>query len=341
MFLDDASGGKRVISAAALCFTDQGQQAAERIGGLEIFRSGRDFTDARKKTEALFSGPDRVRLLVFFSAAGIAVRMLAPYIKDKMTDPAVIVVNDTAEYVIPILSGHAGMANELALRLAETLGALPVITTASDHRTAVDAPDLWAAREGYTVSDRNEVRKVTAAMLAGRPVERFCCGEDVVWKTSDEGSGNESLNVLMSPRKYVVGLGCRKGIDPLALKAFVKAKLAEAGILEKDIFKICSIERKAGERALVHLARDLNRPFVVFTAEQMNALEGSFFSSDFVRNTTGTDNVCERSAIAGCGPAGGRLSVRRQAEEGMTFALAERFLPVRNAWAGGIARLPE
>ena len=326
MFLDDASGGKRVISAAALCFTDQGRQTAERIGGLEIFRSGRDFTDARRKTEELFTGPDRVQLLVFFSAAGIAVRLLAPYIIDKMTDPAVIVINDTADFVVPVLSGHAGMANELALRLAETLGALPVITTASDHRPDAEAPDLWAAREGYTIRDRKEVRKVTAAMLAGRPVERVCSGEDVVWKTCDGGSGKELLTAWMSPRKYVVGLGCRKGIDPLTMRAFVKAKLAEAGVREGEIFRICSIERKAGERALVNLARDLHRPFVVFAAEQLNALEGSFFSSRFVREMTGTDNVCERSAIAGCGPAGGRLSVRRQAEEGMTFALAERFL---------------
>lgn len=326
MFLDDISGGRRVIRVAALCFTDQGQQAAEKIAGLEIFRSGKDFTDTGRQVAALFAGPDRVQAILFFSAAGIAVRMLAPHIEDKMTDPAVIVINDTAEYVIPILSGHAGMANELALQLAEELEALPVITTASDSRKDMEAPDLWAAREGFTILDRKDVRKVTAAMLAGRPVDRFFSGEDLVWKTCDDGGGNASLTAVMSPRKYVVGLGCRKGVDSRKMKTFVKKKLEDAGIRERDVFKVCSIDLKAGERALADLARGLGRPFVVFTADQLNDIEGSFSASAFVKEKTGTDNVCERSAIAGCAPSGGRLLVSRQAEEGMTFALAERFL---------------
>lgn len=330
MFLKDVSGGRQVIRAAAICFTDSGKEAAEKVPGLTIYRSGRDFTKADKMVRQLFIGPHPAAAIVFFSAAGIAVRLIAPYIQDKMTDPAVLVVNDTADFIIPVLSGHIGQANVLAEHVAEILSAQPVITTASDHRNGLEAPDLWAAREGYTIQNRKDLKEVTAAMVAGGRAERIRRGEDVVWRvfTGDlQGvQGKCVAAAAMSPRKYVVGLGCRRGTDPESLRLFVEKQLKETGIRKDQVFKICSIELKSEELAVQNLAMKWNRPFVVFSAEQLNRLEGVFSASPFVRKTTGTDNVCERSAIAGCGPGGGKLLLPKNAENGMTLALAERNL---------------
>lgn len=330
MDLEDISGGKQVLRAAALCFSEKGQESAQRISGLEVYRYGQEFTETRHMVRKLLTGDSRVSALLFFSSVGIAVRLIAPYIQDKMTDPAVLVVNDTADFIIPVLSGHMGQANVLAEHVAEILSAQPVITTASDHRNGLEAPDLWAAREGYTIQNRKDLKEVTAAMVAGGRAERIRRGEDVVWRvfTGDlQGvQGKCVAAAAMSPRKYVVGLGCRRGTDPESLRLFVEKQLKETGIRKDQVFKICSIELKSEELAVQNLAMKWNRPFVVFSAEQLNRLEGVFSASPFVRKTTGTDNVCERSAIAGCGPGGGKLLLPKNAENGMTLALAERNL---------------
>ena len=331
MYLKDISGGKQVIPAAALCFTEAGQKNAERIPGLDIYRFGIHFTDTRHMTEQLFTGPRRASALLFFSSTGIAVRMTAPFIADKTTDPAVIVVNDTADYVIPLLSGHAGRANELAVSLAELLNAKPVITTASDHRNGMEAPDLWAARKGYTIHSRKDVKDVTAAMLSGKKAEIVQSEEDVIWRVKDDVPDDkiavpQILTARMSPRKYIVGLGCRKGIAPDNLRFFAEEKLKDVGIRPEQVFKICSIDLKSEEAAVRDLARTWNRPFIVFSAHQLNDLSGSFSSSSFVEATTGTDNVCERSAVAGCAPWEGKLLIRKTPGDGMTVAVAERIL---------------
>ena len=91
--------------------------------------------------------------LIFIGAAGIAVRLIAPYLKDKLTDPAVVVVDEAGKFAISLLSGHVGGANRLAEQTAALLNAVPVVTTASDvrGRTAID---VWAADHGLVITDR-------------------------------------------------------------------------------------------------------------------------------------------------------------------------------------------
>lgn len=110
--------------------------------------------------------------LIYIGAAGIAVRAIAPYLKDKMTDPAVVVIDDQSRYAVSLLSGHVGGANALAEEAAQILGAVPVITTASDVR-GLTAVDVWARRRGLLISDRILAKETAAALVNGEEVGFF------------------------------------------------------------------------------------------------------------------------------------------------------------------------
>lgn len=108
------------------------------------------------------------RALVFIGAAGIAVRAIAPFVRDKMTDPPVVAVDEAGHFCIPLLSGHVGGANELAERMACWLQGIPVITTATDIN-GIFAVDVFAARRGLCITDRKRPKKfLPGCWMAGR-----------------------------------------------------------------------------------------------------------------------------------------------------------------------------
>lgn len=118
------------------------------------------------------------RALVFIGAAGIAVRAIAPFVRDKMTDPPVVAADEAGHFCIPLLSGHVGGANELAETMADWLQGIPVITTATDVN-GIFAVDVFAARRGLCITDRKEAKEISAWLLDGGKVGFFCdaqCG---------------------------------------------------------------------------------------------------------------------------------------------------------------------
>ena len=164
-----------------------------------------------------------------YGAAGIAVRAAAPWIRDKFAGSPVIVIDETARFVIPLLSGHVGGANELACELAAFLGAVPVITTATD-RNGLFAVDLFAAGNGLVLTDRKMAREISARILEGKTVgfisdfptdgvPEGCAPywqEYTIWITIKDRLPKEmpqGIKVLrLVPRAVTLGVGCRKGI---------------------------------------------------------------------------------------------------------------------------------
>ena len=149
-----------------LYFTDKGKALAEKIKeGL----SGHDAVIVPKGVPIAFVCGDAFadkEALVFVGAAGIAVRAIAPYVRDKLTDPPVIVTDENGNFVIPILSGHVGGANSLALEVAEVLEAQPVITTATDVSGAFSV-DLFARENDLRIANREGIAKVSSSALEG------------------------------------------------------------------------------------------------------------------------------------------------------------------------------
>ena len=146
---------------AFVAFTGKGAALAERLRaelGGTVRVPGEGFSLSAWTAENF---PER-EALIFIGAAGIALRAVAPHIRSKAEDPAVLCVDETGRFVIPLLSGHLGGANELARRLAAMTGGMPVITTATDLNRAF-AVDLWAKSHGMTVLQPERIRQVSSA----------------------------------------------------------------------------------------------------------------------------------------------------------------------------------
>ncbi|MBR6159941.1 MAG: cobalamin biosynthesis protein [Lachnospiraceae bacterium] len=263
--------------------------------------------------------------LIFVGAAGIAVRTIAPYVKDKLSDSPVIVIDDNGNFVIPMLSGHAGGANKLAVTLAELIDAIPVITTSTDAGEAFSA-DVFAIENNLTIRNREGIKKVSAKAIEGKPITlsiKDYPPEDAVdVMIADETDREYSL--LLSPKRYVAGLGLKKGREPEAVAGFFYSVLKDNDIGIDDIYALATIDIKADDAAIKYLSEKHRIPVIAFDAPLLEKAKGDFSSSEFVRAAVGVDNVCERAAVLAAGPSG-RLITGKIKGEGMTVAIAVRY----------------
>ena len=279
-------------------------------------------------TQAHFATDDA---LIFVGASGIAVRAIAPHVRDKFSDPAVVSVDEAGRFVVPLLSGHVGGANELAREVAAITGGQAAVSTATDVN-GLFAVDEWAARHGFAILERSIAKEISAALLDGRPVG-FKSDFELDEKPSGVTEGVADIGFVVSlddsampfprtlhlvPRVATVGVGCRKGTDPSALEQAVADALAEANVSAKAVTAIASIDVKKDELAILELASKMGWSPVFYTADELAAVPGEFSSSDFVKRTVGVDNVCERAACA----SGGELVLGKQAGGGITVAIA-------------------
>ncbi len=167
------------MKVALICFSLTGQQTGERLcRGLEaagmtaeLDKKSKYLLDSIQISTSAWAGEkfSDSDALIFIGATGIAVRSIAPYVASKKSDPAVLVVDECGKFVISLLSGHLGGANELALKTAEILEAIPVVTTATDlhHRFAVD---VFAKKNNCNIFNMKAAKEVSAALLAGKKV---------------------------------------------------------------------------------------------------------------------------------------------------------------------------
>ncbi len=283
--------------------------------------------------------------LLFIGACGIAVRAIALSLTDKLHDVPVLVMDERSRYVIPLLAGHVGGANELADYLAGKTGAESVITTATDINNKF-AVDLFAKRNNFFIENKEGIVKVSSKVLAGEVITisiepghgadgtgKSCLPSGIrlaayppegfvdVLITSKEDKFNAAL--VLRPREYVIGLGCkkRKGIEEI--NAFVTKKMKELGITAAQVYAAASISLKSEEQGIVSWCNKEGILFLTYTSEELQEVKGSFTGSSFVREKTGVDNVCERAALKACGDKG-KLLTPKYAENGMTIAVAKR-----------------
>lgn len=312
-----------------LSFTDRGEKLAEKLTddfGAYADRCNRGIS-LKKWTEKAFKEADTV---VFIGACGIAVRAIAPYVVSKVTDPAVIVIDECGDFVISLLSGHLGGANDMARRIADSIGSTPVITTATD-RNDVFAVDEWSKRQKAAVLEPKKIVLVSSKILDGKDVKvrtDFDMPSDTPEHIalSDDDPDIEFGYIEKDPRPLHIvpqivhlGVGCRKGTEEIAIESAFAAFKKETGLIERSVVKCASIDLKAGEPGLREFCEFHGWRFDTYSAEELSLAEGEFESSEFVKKTTGVDNVCERAAVTS---SGGTLVLKKYAHEGVTFACA-------------------
>ncbi|MGN0587197.1 MAG: cobalt-precorrin 5A hydrolase [Oscillospiraceae bacterium] len=288
------------------------------------------FDDISSLTAKLFIGYDA---LIFVCACGIAVRSIAPHIVSKTCDPAVIVIDDCGKFAVPILSGHIGGANCLAGLISENIGAVPVITTATDVGGRF-SPDSFAKANGLIITDINAAKEIAAAVLDGEKIglcSDYPC-ENIPSEFLPDGAcrtgicisadrSKKPFDVTLSlvPRNIIVGIGCKRNTSCDTIETHIVHCFETAGI---DLDRLCAaatIDIKADEKGLIEFCQKYKINLLTFSADELMKVSGSFSCSGFVLEKTGTDNVCERNAVK----AGGKLILPKTTGSGVTAALAE------------------
>lgn len=266
--------------------------------------------------------------LVFICACGIAVRTIAPFVKNKKEDFAVVVCDEDGKFAISLLSGHLGGANELAENVAEILGGQAVITTATDVNSII-AIDNYAKENSLEIDSMKMAKEVSAQLLNGEKVsfksdfnneipKDFVqtvkkIGVYVTYKTIEPFENTLKLY----KKSLVVGIGCKKDTPVENVESFLRTVFEENSLSEKAILKIGTIDIKKNEKAIVELSKKYNVKLEIFDKKTLNSQKGEFSHSDFVFRTVGTDCVCERAVVAG----GGKLIVKKQSCNGVTIAV--------------------
>lgn len=318
------------MTVKCISFTDTGERLARRIAAAlegESARCGRD-ASLRDWTARAFSDADA---LIFVGAVGIAVRAIAPHIRHKAADPAVVVVDEGGRYAIPILSGHLGGANELARTAAALCGGEAVITTATDVN-GVFAVDEWARRQNCAIPNPERIKLVSSKLLAGqtvfyhsdwpipgRPPQGVAPAEGTSCDFRLSVRRCEVDSLFIVPRIAVLGVGCKRGTAKERIEEAFAALLEQTGLWEQAFVKVCSIDLKQDEAGILDFCRGRSLPFETYSAQSLNRVAGSFSASGFVAKTTGVDNVCERSAVLG---SGGVLIQKKWTLPGVTMAAA-------------------
>lgn len=291
---------------------------------------------------------------LFIGAAGIAVRYIAPWVRDKYTDSPVLVMDERGAYVIPLLSGHMGGAAVLADEIADLAGATAVHTTATDVQGRF-AVDVFAKENHLTVTDRTAAKEISAAVLDGEEIAFYI--EDAGWdrgqsalpeglvfcRTKEEAGlfcrriiiarelpsgfsgtckgAQTTLFLKMELPDIIAGIGCRKGIPAEVLEEGFREILEETGVAVSRVKMLASIDLKKDEPALRKLADTYRLPFVTYPAEELRRVRDVSSGSEFVEKVTGVDNVCERAARLCC--ADGILLRGKTVRSGMTMALVK------------------
>ena len=307
-------------------FTKKGRNLAETIISA-CSDIGAELADRDSKLSDICREAFKNReAVVFIGAMGIAVRSIAPYVADKLSDPPVIVIDEAGKHVIPVLSGHIGGANELAVRIADSINAEPVLTTATDVSGAFSV-DLFAKENDLRIVNREGIAKVSSSALEGKAVT--ICIKDYPPKNyvdvlvTDESALKDSASIVLCPRKYAVGIGCRKGKPLDEIRNFAESVLTENGIIADEIGAIATVDVKKNEPGLLRLSQYWRVPLLAFDSAVLNKVQGEFASSERVLSAVGTDNVCERASAAAAGK-GYKLIVRKTACNGITIAVSER-----------------
>jgi cobalt-precorrin 5A hydrolase len=353
---------RRKVRVAVIAITGGGARLGRRLresmAGFELHVSRR-YAGQAGKDRSCFDPSEMQALItsiwknyegfVFIMATGIVVRMIAPLLVSKKSDPAVVVMDDAGRFAVSLLSGHLGGANELAERCAFASGARAVITTATD---ANDLPsfDMLAKEHGWLIDDISLVKHLNTLLLDGLEiavVDPSGCtrswlhgrGSVKFYDNFAEAANSKAHGflfvtnrqlppksqpdklLLLRPRNLVLGIGCKRGTAAEEIDAFVSSHLKRRLLSRKSLRCIATASVKRDEAGLQEYAGRLGVPLVFFESDELNRTEFPSPPSRHALAAVGASGVAEPAAILASG--GGLLLLKKVKSENITLAVAE------------------
>jgi cobalamin biosynthesis protein CbiG len=288
--------------------TDNGHNLARSIRELLS-----DAEIVRYKTEVFIEKWSSTKNIICIMATGIVVRVIAPLLKDKRTDPAVVVIDEKGDYVISLLSGHLGGANALTRGIADCIGGQAVITTASDVQGKI-ALDLWAAGENLYVEDYRKLKRLSAKIVNGKNVSvrtEHIFRSDHIPKEFDMVRRGSQADIIISsrllksdalilrPKNLFAGIGCNRGTSKDEIRDTVAKILEEHKLSVNSIARLATIDLKRDEQGLTDYADDEGLEIDFFSKNDLNGavIKHNIAQSDAVKAATGAAAVAEPAAI--------------------------------------------
>jgi cobalt-precorrin 5A hydrolase/precorrin-3B C17-methyltransferase len=285
----------------------------------------------------LFAGG---RPIVALCSSGIVIRILAPLLTAKQSQPPVVALAEDGSVAVPLLGGHQG-ANRLARRIAATLGCPAAITTAGDARFQLALDDPPA---GWRVRNPETAKTIVSALLEGRDVALTVEAAEPAWLTAggasfvsrgelevrvtDRADPGAGTRLVIHPKVLALGVGCERGVEPDELGDLVTRTLARHDLAPDAIACVVSLDLKAAEPAIHALSAQLGAPARFFPASRLEAESYRLANpSAEVFAVTGCHGVAEGAALAAVGP-GGELAVAKTRSERATCALARAPAPL-------------
>jgi len=271
--------------------------------------------------------------LICIMATGIVVRGIAPLLKDKTVDPAVVVCDEQGQFAISFLSGHLGGGNALAQKIAVLLGGQAVITTASDvlGQTALD---LWCRDLGLTVTDKEGLTKVMAKLVntgiislaSDYPLPPL--PPDIIFTKKAESADllitcrtdHNGFAVLLHPKALVAGIGCNRNTPAKEIREALQQTCQVHHLSQDSVRNLASIDLKSDEPGLLAFSRNHYLPITFYSPAQLNEVEGVAASAAVLR-ATGAKGVAEPAAILSS--ENGSLLVQKIKFANVTVAMAE------------------
>ncbi|RKD30601.1 cobalt-precorrin 5A hydrolase [Thermohalobacter berrensis] len=283
----------------------------------------------------------RYEVIIFIMATGIVVRTISEYIEDKTKDPGVLVIDEEGNHVISLLSGHIGGANSAAVKVAELIGAKPIITTASDVKNTI-AVDTLAMKLNCEIENLEDAKKITSLIVNDEIVEiksdikiRIPLPKNIILNdlnnnhnikgtihiTNKKIIDDHKSKVHLIPKNIVIGIGCRRGIPKKSIINAIDTVLNKLNLHPKSIKNFATVDIKRNEKGLIEASNYYNVSIKIFTKNEIKKVENKFNTSEFVRKTIGVGAVCEPCAYLSSNK--GKFLLKKTSFNGITIAVWE------------------
>lgn len=295
---------------------------------LEIFHK-----NVKKNIEQTFNNFD---CIIGIMATGIMIRNICPFIQNKKSDPAVLVIDERGKHVISLLSGHLGGANKLTLKISNMIGSDPVITTSTDlnHKFGVDC---IANKYHFIIEPTSEIKSINTDLINNETVRidynsnyEYLWYDNEIQETYQRGLSdsnkllvtNGTISLELIPKKIVVGVGSKKNITTQQVIKAINSAMKTLDLPVDRIDEIITGEMKKNEQGIIEAAKNLQMPLKIISESDLkNYKNPDLNNSDFVRSKFGLGGVCEPSSLIAAGEDA-ILIFRKTAYDGVTIAVS-------------------